>query len=811
VHSTAKKFELNLRGHDLRFNPDDGSMELQPGPTQFGRHRDDWGNWFGNDNSRWLWHYFLPEQYLARNSHLAVNSLMKLLPGDPDPERIFAISRPQQRFNWPTHVFEVTSACSATPYRDEVLGPDFASSVFICEPANNVVHREVLQPEGVSFVSHRGREEQSSEFLASTDNWFRPVMVKTGPDGALYLADMYRLIIEHPEYFPEELKRRSDLRAGEDKGRIYRVYPANAQLRKIPRLDRLSLPELVAAMDSPNGWQRDTVQRLLVEAQNPAVVKDLENLVTHSGNPKVRLQALCTLDGLHAVTAKLLLDALGDAHYAVRRQALALSESKFSIAPELNARLLEMAEDPDLRVRYQLAFSLGEWKGTAAGQALAHIAMKDWSDGAMQTAILSSAPRHLETLVTTVFSTALSRKAESHEAQNNSQSGPRGTRPSERWPADSLVESLVALATEIPENRVLAHALDQLTQPLTQDFAPWQFAGVVGFLDGLDKRKLSLAAFKQQAGAEFQPSLARLEPIFVQARIVALDPKIVDEQRVIALQLLGRGVDGQEQDIASLGGLIEPQNPAAIQHAALAQLRREDNPAVPQALFKSWKTSGPSRKQEILNLLFSRPAWTEAVLTAVEQDKLTAAELGALQRQKLLNYSVPDIQARAAKLLSSISADRQQIVAKFKIVPELAGDRSHGRALFAQNCAICHSLQGEGHHVGPDLGTVADKPVQELVVAILDPNQAVDPAYASYTAVTKDDRELTGVLIADTPNSISLRMAGGSEETILRNNLKELTSSGRSLMPEGFETGLKPQDIADLIAFISDTPPPSRP
>jgi putative heme-binding domain-containing protein len=228
-------------------------------------------------------------------------------------------------------------------------------------------------------------------------------------------------------------------------------------------------------------------------------------------------------------------------------------------------------------------------------------------------------------------------------------------------------------------------------------------------------------------------------------------------------------------------------------------------------LFKSWKTSGPSRKQEILNLLFSRPAWTEAVLTAVEQDKLTAAELGALQRQKLLNYSVPDIQARAAKLLSSISADRQQIVAKFKIVPELAGDRSHGRALFAQNCAICHSLQGEGHHVGPDLGTVADKPVQELVVAILDPNQAVDPAYASYTAVTKDDRELTGVLIADTPNSISLRMAGGSEETILRNNLKELTSSGRSLMPEGFETGLKPQDIADLIAFISDTPPPSRP
>jgi putative heme-binding domain-containing protein len=100
------------------------------------------------------------------------------------------------------------------------------------------------------------------------------------------------------------------------------------------------------------------------------------------------------------------------------------------------------------------------------------------------------------------------------------------------------------------------------------------------------------------------------------------------------------------------------------------------------------------------------------------------------------------------------------------------------------------------------LGTVADKPVPEIVIAVLDPNQAVDPSYTGYTAVTKDERELSGVLIAETPNSISLRMAGGAEETILRSNLKELTSSGRSLMPEGFEAGLKPQDLADLIAYV---------
>jgi putative heme-binding domain-containing protein len=353
--------------------------------------------------------------------------------------------------------------------------------------------------------------------------------------------------------------------------------------------------------------------------------------------------------------------------------------------------------------------------------------------------------------------------------------------------------------------------MDQITGSSTQHYDSWQFAGAVGFLDGLDKRKLSLAAFKNDAGVEFQKSLDRLEPMFAQARTVAKDAKVAEQERLITLRLLGRGTTGQEQDIASLGELIESQNPARIQEAALARLRREDNPAVPQAVLKSWKTSSPSRKQEILNLLFSRPAWTEAVLTAVEQEKLTAAELGVLQRQKLLNYSVPEIQARAEKLLSSIGADRLQVVARYKGVPDLAGDRSRGQALFAQNCAICHSSHGEGHQVGPDLGTVADKPVQELLVAILDPNQAVDPAYAAYTVVTQDERELTGVLIADTPNSISLRMAGGSEETILRANIKELTSSGRSLMPEGFETGLKPQDLADLIAFISNSSTSSSP
>ena len=782
VRSVAKNMELNLRGHDLRFKPDDGSMELQPGATQFGRHRDDWGNWFGNDNSHWLWHYFLPEHYLSRNPHLAVGSLLKMLPDDPDPNRIFAIGRPQQRFNWPTQLYQVTSACSATPYRDDLFGPEFASSIFICEPANNVVHREVLAPDGVSFVSHRAPGETHSEFLASTDNWFRPVMVKTGPDGALYVADMYRLIIEHPEYFPEELKHRPDLRAGEDKGRIYRIYPANASLRKAPRLDRLKGTELAVAMDSSNGWQRDTVQRLIVQAHDTSAVQELERLAERSGNPKVRLQALWTLEGLRSLGAQLLTRALADGHYAVRQQAIVLSETKFGQLAELDTRLLGLSEDPDVRVRYQLALSLGEWKGTEVGRTLARLALKDWSDSHMQTAVLSSAVRHLDTLLSGVLAEVKARAV----------------------PSD-LVEQLVALATELPENQALALALEQIGSPANASYAPWQLAGLAGFLDGLDKRKTSLNSFQSETGKQFEQSVARLGSIFIQARKVAMDSVSAESDRLIAMRLLARSESDRDQEVALLGELSEPRNPESIQEAALVQLRRADSPRVPEALLKDWKGCSPARRQEILNVLFSRQTWTEAVLTAVETDKLTPGELGALQRQKLLTHSSPEIRARAAKLLSSIGTDRKQIVDRYKTVGDLIGDRVHGHALFTQNCSICHSLHGEGHGVGPDLGTVVDKPVSELVVAILDPNQAVDPAYTAYTVVTKDERELSGVLTADTPNSISLRLAGGAEETILRNNIKDLASSGRSLMPEGFETGLKPQDLADVIAFITDT------
>jgi len=188
------------------------------------------------------------------------------------------------------------------------------------------------------------------------------------------------------------------------------------------------------------------------------------------------------------------------------------------------------------------------------------------------------------------------------------------------------------------------------------------------------------------------------------------------------------------------------------------------------------------------------------LLTAIEQDRIPARQIAAPDQERLRTARDAAVRERAIKLFDSTNPDRQQVVNSHRKVLELTGNPNHGSAVFGQNCAVCHQTQGHGP-VGPDLGSVRDKPAETLLVAILDPNQAVEARYVNYNAALKDGRELSGVVAEETSNSLTLRWAGG-EETILRADLERLTSSGLSLMPEGFEKALSAQDLADVIAFL---------
>lgn len=394
VTSAATGRKISISGRDVRFRPDTGELETVSAQTQYGRNRDDWGNWFGNNNPTWLWQVVVPEHYLRRNPKLAVRRVARVLANYEDSTRVFPASREMVRPNQPWSLNHVTSACSASPYRDDLFGPEFATSVFIAEPVHNVVHREVLVTDGAVFASRRAAAERTNEFLASTDNWFRPATVKTGPDGALYVADMYRFMIEHPEWISPETMARLDVRAGADRGRIYRVAPEGRPRRRISNLAALPGAGLAAAMDSPNGWQRDMVQRLLVERADPAATGRIVELLSPSHAPAVRVQALATLGLLRTLPPGRLLDALRDPHPGVRAEALRQAEAFAGRSSEGGGELFRavaaLATDGDAAVRLQAAFSLGAWPPAHSEPVLTELAARDDADEWLRVAVQSS-------------------------------------------------------------------------------------------------------------------------------------------------------------------------------------------------------------------------------------------------------------------------------------------------------------------------------------------------------------------------------------------------------------------------------------
>ncbi|MDB6172389.1 MAG: putative rane-bound dehydrogenase [Chthoniobacteraceae bacterium] len=558
---------VSISGRDFRFRPDTGEFEAVSGSTQFGRRRDDWGHWFGNNNSTWLWHYTLEEHYLRRNPKLAVKSVRELLANYEESTRVFPISEQPIRFNQPQSLGHVTSACSAAPYRDDLFGPDFLTSVFISEPVHNSVHREVLKAEGATFTSRRADDEQDREFLASSDVWFRPAMVKTGPDGALYIADMYRFVLEHPEWIAPETQARLDLRAGQDKGRIYRVLPEKALLKPVPNLAKLNTAQLVRAMESANGWQRDTVQRLLYERADSAAAEPLAKLASGSSLAKVRLQALATLELLHSAKTDAIVAALRDQEPEVRIQALRISEKNKS--ETLLAAAIALENDANFAVRLQLAFTLGESKTASATEALKRLAQREGGDPRMRVAVLSSIG---------------------------------------------------------PDNSLMAE-------------------------------------------------------------------------------------------------LTEGKKPGTT-------------PASP----------------------------------------------------------VPK--------LAPSSPDRARVVASYSGVEKLRADPSRGRTFYTQICATCHRLHGEGRELGPDLGTIVGKPDDWILTALFDPNQAIEARYIAQHLILNNGNELVGLLVGETGNNITLRTPEGVEQAVLRSELRSIKPLGRSLMPEGLESVLKPQDVADLLGYL---------
>jgi putative heme-binding domain-containing protein len=218
------------------------------------------------------------------------------------------------------------------------------------------------------------------------------------------------------------------------------------------------------------------------------------------------------------------------------------------------------------------------------------------------------------------------------------------------------------------------------------------------------------------------------------------------------------------------------------------------------AIISLWPRLAPAMRSEALQVFVSKPAWANVLLSAIASGELAGAQIPADARQRLLKHGDRKVREKASTIFQRAAGDRQTLIRQYQV--NKAGDAANGLALFRQHCAQCHKFKGEGVALGPDLGGLTDRSVESLLIAILDPNQSVETPFVNYTIVTNDAREMSGVIASESGSSITLRVAGGAEQVLLRKEIKEIASSGVSLMPEGLEQGMTPEQMNDLVHYL---------
>ena len=357
----AKTLPRNADGRNIRFKPDTYEMEMLSGYSQYGHTFDNWGHHICTDNSDHLFHEVIAARYLQRNPNLLVADASDYIPDHGNNCEVYPITiNPENQLLTGRGI--ITSSCGVTWYQGGLFPDSFNNVTFIAEPVSNIVHADRINEKGATFSA--SRVYQQKEFLASTDGWFRPVQFYIGPDGALYVIDYYRQIIEHPEWMSEETNKSGALYNGSDKGRIYRITPTSTAkmnwCNKI-NLGKASTEELVKTLTSNNIWWRRNAQRLLMDRKDSSAIGLLKHLLDTTHSPTATVHALWTLDGFHATDAAILTKALHNATAGVRENAILLAELHLNDFPQLEKELLALQNDPSPKVRYQLLCTLGKY------------------------------------------------------------------------------------------------------------------------------------------------------------------------------------------------------------------------------------------------------------------------------------------------------------------------------------------------------------------------------------------------------------------------------------------------------------------
>ncbi|MCA9074188.1 MAG: c-type cytochrome [Planctomycetaceae bacterium] len=776
---------VSLSGRDFRFDPITGEYESISGVGQFGLCFDDFGNRFVCSNRNPCNHIVLEDRYLKRNPHLAVSKVHEDVSPAAEKSRLYPISRIWTTSN--LHANQFTAACGLLIYRGGCLPSQYHGNSFTCEPTSNLIHCDVLTPNGGTFSSHPGQE--GVEFLATKDEWFRPVNLTHGPDGALYIADMYRSVIEHPEFMPVELKERSDLTDGRDRGRIYRIVPRDDASRESLSTDLASATneELVESLKSPNPWTRDTAYRLLLEKQDGSVAPQLAELAGSAETAATRVQALALLEGIGQLERHHVATALEDESPRVREHALRLAEEHFSDDTTFLDRCVAILNDAesDERLLFQAALSIGSFPtGDEVTPALATVVAKHADNHWLTTAVATSVIDTMPELLVSVL---------------------------EKWILDD--ELSVATKLDITDQIELTEQYAQMIGSRKQDIEValvllvtpqlitdrdelerLAFAVLNGLANGLSRSGDRLERHLQPMHRKVINTVLNRPPVFGGHGAPV-------EIRVEAIRVWGHLDD---RVIPPLASFLAEETDQRIILASIDAIAQHHDPRTTEALLKDFRSRTPRVRNAILAAM-TTPERISSLMDEIDAGRIAASDIDPTFRQRVERLNDADVKARANKLLATnVDTDRQEVITRYQDALTLDHDLQRGRAVFAKTCATCHRVGDVGVNVGADISDTRTKTPEQLLTNILDPNKAVDGNYFGYSVIDPEGRVHTGIITNETSSSVTLRQPEGKDVTLLRRDIDELISSGKSLMPVGLEKNIDLQQMADLISYLKN-------
>lgn len=790
----------------VRFKPDGSAIEQYSS-----KGGNTWGLTVTADN-RIMWtqptsgtileHTVLPEYALARGK-VGNTASFNVVIGSPKSWPLMTWE--QMAYVQIDLVGSFTATAGTVIYDGGSWPEEYNGDYFTTEPTINIIHHERLTPKGSSYVGNKlpGREE--TEFVRSGDMWWRPIEVRTGPDGAMYVADFYnQAVIHNDTRGPDHNNVNAAVRPDRDHyfGRIWRVDHKQAKELKVPALKKDGVSDLIIALNHPARHVRMNASRLLVERfqEDPAnagsAKAEVEKLLS-AANPETQIAALWTLTTGGVLEAPVLEGALKSQHPAVRRNAANAAEELLIAAKtaEPSAALVALAGDEDPQVRVNALRALGsgvvsdetakaiiaawpklddDWQRSAAVGA----AMKNPS-GSIAAALDSADPAPLAPLV---------KELASGVADHND--------------AEAAAKLVVSLAGKPASTDALkAEILNILGRELKKapTLTPELSAALSALLDsGVSQSALTLVSKWDTDGA-LRPKVAELAENLKKALADGARPE--QERLAAAKSLVGlRAADPEA--LSAVTKALENAG-AELQKGLVTALGEADDAGIGAVLAGLYASLAPDVQQLVFETLLKRGDWSMALLDAIQEKKVDPSAFGPARIFRIRTHPDKKVAERAAGMedvLNPGAKAKTEAIAKLLRDVEKPGDVVQGKLLFNATCGVCHKFGNEGTEIGPNLTGMGSHGPGELLTAIVDPNREVEPSYTTWNIETHDGQFYAGIIVRENQSTVTLKSLAGQQEVKVA-DIKSRQNTGFSLMPEGFEE-LGPEVLRNIIAYM---------